>query len=379
MQKNVLFITHYQELYGANKSLINLLTGLNKEKYNLLVICPWTGEMTDFLNDNGLQNIGGRYFSVWCYRNKRDLLKTPYRFSKSLYSLARVYRQIEEFKPDIIYSNSSVIWTGMLLSAVLKKPHVWHIREFGDKDYGYKLLGGKTVFNYLMNSSAAVIAISRAIDKETLSLVKPEKRYQIYDGIVTESEIAEQPKQRETTREFTFCMIGVLIASKGYEEGIKAMELVLRQYPDAQLLIAGKGMLNDRHEESLHLLVSRLKLQSNVRFMGYLEDARDIYHQSDSLLMCSKSEGLGRVTVEAMAHGLPVIGKKSGATPEVVIDGYNGYLYAKGPDELADCMLRMIRNNAYTAFSENAITTVKKNFTVEEYSKKIEKVLEAIS
>ena len=59
--------------------------------------------------------------------------------------------------------------------------------------------------------------------------------------------------------------------------------------------------------------------------------------------MCSRAEAFGRVTVEAMKLGLPVIGAARGATPELVRDGWNGLLYAHGDaNELAGKIDRSI-------------------------------------
>jgi glycosyltransferase involved in cell wall biosynthesis len=63
-----------------------------------------------------------------------------------------------------------------------------------------------------------------------------------------------------------------------------------------------------------------------VRFIGYLDDPTPYYCHADVALMCSSDEAFGRVTVEAMKLGLPVIGIDSGGTNEIIVDGRTGYL-----------------------------------------------------
>jgi glycosyltransferase involved in cell wall biosynthesis len=62
--------------------------------------------------------------------------------------------------------------------------------------------------------------------------------------------------------------------------------------------------------------------------------------------MCSVAEGFGRVTAEFMSWGKPVIGRNSGATPEIVEDGLNGLLYDGTVDGLSSAMIRMMRDDS---------------------------------
>lgn len=375
---NIVFITQYQDLYGANKSLVNLLLCLKARGYHILVVCPSKGDMTDYLNENEIQNISRYKFWGWEYKNLNDFLKMPYRLFRSGLSVVALIKMLKSFNPDIIYSNSSVIWIGKVLSSILKKPHVWHVREFGLEDYGLRMLGGRFLCNYLMNRSDAVISISKAIDKDVLYNIKKELKHQVYNGVVPESEISTQSKTLVEGKNLIFCMAGRLMPSKGFKEAIHAMKIVAEKYPKTRLYIAGKGEEGDDYEKELHLLVKKLGLQKQIIFLGYVKDIRPLFLNSDCLLMCSKAEGLGRVTIEAMACGTPVIGHNSGATPEVVKHKYNGYLYNHGSEELAECMIRMMNSKRYQQLSKNAITTVKKNFSIESYTDKMEKILHKV-
>jgi glycosyltransferase involved in cell wall biosynthesis len=52
--------------------------------------------------------------------------------------------------------------------------------------------------------------------------------------------------------------------------------------------------------------------------------------------MCSKNEALGRVTIEAMSRGTPVIGFDNAGTSEIIKHAYNGFLYKEGASELSE-------------------------------------------
>lgn len=375
----ILFITHYQDLYGANKSLANLLLSLKNRNYDVMVLCPSIGGMSTFLNENNIPHLSGTFYNGWEYKNTKDLIKFPYRFLRTLLTLFVINKSLKKYQPDIIYSNSSVIWIGKAIATFLKKPHVWHVREFGLKDYGLRMVGGKPFTNYLMNRSAAIVSISKAIDAEILTKIRTNIKHQVYDGVVNLSEISTSPKKLKGGAPFNFCMAGLLIASKGYDEAIQAVNILIKQHKNIRLVIAGTGMQGDNYEKFLRRMVEKLELQDVVEFAGFVEDMKGFYKSSDCLLMCSKAEGLGRVTIEAMAQGVPVIGRNSGGTSEIVEDKLNGYLYRDGSYELSKKMIEMINNNDYHTMSKNALETVKEKFSIESFTDRMEKLFQEIS
>jgi glycosyltransferase involved in cell wall biosynthesis len=374
----ILFITHYQDLYGANKSLANLLIAFKEKKYNIKVLCPFKGEMTNYLNFNKISNISGKPFNGWEYKDIKDIIKFPFRFVRSLVTLLMLRRSLKKYDPDVIYSNSSVIWIGKAIAKMLGKPHVWHVREFGLKDYGLRMVGGKPLTKLLMNKSDAVISISKSIDREVLSEIRPEIKHQIYDGVIRLSNIADSPKKKLDKDNFTFCMAGLLIPTKGYDEAIQAMQIISLKYPGARLVIAGEGMYGEYYEEYLHTLTKDLNLEKQINFLGYISDIKSFYRNADCLLMCSLAEGLGRVTIEAMAQGLPVIGKDCGGTSEIITHNVNGLLYKESKEDLANQMEAMILNKNYEKMSTNAIKVVKENFAIEQYVNKMGKLLDKV-
>jgi glycosyltransferase involved in cell wall biosynthesis len=116
--------------------------------------------------------------------------------------------------------------------------------------------------------------------------------------------------------------IGRLSAEKGQRLLIEVFPEVLRAVPSARLLLAGDGpdlpRLRDRAET--------LALGDAVRFLGHRQDILDVYGSLDLLVLCSDTEGLPNVVLEAMALGVPVVATAVGGTPELVIDGRTGWL-----------------------------------------------------
>ena len=81
--------------------------------------------------------------------------------------------------------------------------------------------------------------------------------------------------------------------------------------------------------------------------MGYRSDFYPHIKEYDCGVMCSKSEGFGRVTAEYMMAGLPVIASDTGANPEIITDNVTGLLYRFGDDaDLAEKITYLV-NNVY--------------------------------
>ncbi len=104
-----------------------------------------------------------------------------------------------------------------------------------------------------------------------------------------------------------------------------------------------------------------------VKILGKVSrDKMDgFYASADYLMVTSISDPLPTVVIEAFNKGVPVIGKRSGGLPEMIRDGYNGFLYGSDSDfkGLAG-KLMAIKSAAYAGFRQNALDTVKEKFAL---------------
>ena len=88
-------------------------------------------------------------------------------------------------------------------------------------------------------------------------------------------------------------------------------------------------------------------IPEGVRFLGRVgaDDMDDVYAAHDVLVVPSRLEGFGKVFVEALAHGLPCVGRKAFAMPEIIEPGRNGALVeGESPAELADAIWRTLQD-----------------------------------
>jgi len=158
----ILFITYYSSLYGANRSLLNLIDGLKQFKVESLVLCTSEGEITKALKEMEIP-FAVYSFKNWMRSSSKLNIRTLVRLIINFILLPFIVIQVRKWNVNVIYTNSSVTQIGALIAIILKKPHIWHIREFGKLDYQLHYDWGRKAFKKWLNKADAVISISNAV------------------------------------------------------------------------------------------------------------------------------------------------------------------------------------------------------------------------
>jgi glycosyltransferase involved in cell wall biosynthesis len=106
---------------------------------------------------------------------------------------------------------------------------------------------------------------------------------------------------------------------------------------------SGGAKTGDAYVDALRERITQVGLSDRIRFPGYIADPARIMSEIDVLVHPADNESFGRVVVEAMAAGLPVVGARGGGVGEIVLDGETGLLSAPDdPAALAENMARLI-------------------------------------
>jgi L-malate glycosyltransferase len=135
--------------------------------------------------------------------------------------------------------------------------------------------------------------------------------------------------------------VAALTDQKDHRTLIKAIEIIIKQFNNFILFIAGSGELKD----SLIKLRDNLGLEDYIVFTGFRDDALNLIDFADIFIMCSRLEGLGTSIIDAMALKKPVIATETGGIPELIRDFENGILVPKeNPDALAGAIIELLRN-----------------------------------
>jgi glycosyltransferase involved in cell wall biosynthesis len=141
--------------------------------------------------------------------------------------------------------------------------------------------------------------------------------------------------------------VGWLIPIKGVTFLISAMAEAVQQYSNSLLVLVGKGDEEGEEEAKLREQVKKLGLTDKVIFLGWRADVDEIMGCFDLFVLPSLNEGMGRVLVEAMAVGLPIVASDVGGIPDLVKDGNNGFLVPPSDaDALKHAILDLLKDEA---------------------------------
>lgn len=170
-------------------------------------------------------------------------------------------------------------------------------------------------------------------DYIAFSVSKPDKMVTIHSGVdVTrfmKARVNIKDKKKSlglNTKGLVVGTIGWLLPIKGPLYLLTAMEVIWQSHPEIQLVYVGKGEL----EQELRAEAFRMGVSDRVTFLGWRDDIPEIMQVLDIFVLPSLNEGMGRVLVEAMAAGKPIVASNVGGIPDLVKDGQNGFLVKPG-------------------------------------------------
>ncbi len=372
----ILFVSHSAGRYGAEKSLLDLVFGINRDLYDVIVLVPKRGPLTELLGEHKIKYIVS-FYTKWSDSNLVPL-KALIRTVINVIALIRLLMIIKPHSIGVVYTNTVVIPIGALLSRFLRIPHIWHVREFVHEDRGARFIYGTTrSMRLITKSSERVICNSKAISNKMSHYIPAGKLTVVYNGLLEGSKTASEIPVRKAPHQeqSILCIAGVIAPHKGQKDAIMALSFLRGRGLNARLLILGLG--NWLYLKRLKRLANDLGVSNDVIWYGYLPNALDVFKSSDILLVCSRLEPFGRVAVEAMSVGTPVIGTNGGGLLEIIDDGNNGLLYPVGNcNALADQIMRLLTDpKLYEFISRNAILSVYERYTKERYIDEIELII----
>jgi glycosyltransferase involved in cell wall biosynthesis len=157
--------------------------------------------------------------------------------------------------------------------------------------------------------------------------------------------------------------VGALVGHKGQKFLIDAMPLVLREVPDAHLVIFGEGDLRVPLEKQ----IKQLNLAKRVLLPGFREDVMSLMKSADLFVMSSVTEGLGSAVLDAMAMGQAVVGTRAGGIPEAVVPDETGLLVEPSDSKaLANAIVKLLKDDALRKqFGEAGRARVAEHFGVD--------------
>jgi glycosyltransferase involved in cell wall biosynthesis len=256
---------------------------------------------------------------------KRPLieLQQGWRTGASMSSSAQVASHALRDQCDLIHTNTILTPEGGRAASFLGLPHVWHVRELLGEGAPFQLpWSGEKLGKVLLRRSSMVVANSPISARPLAPHLTDAHLAVVENGIDLSSFV---PRVRAPGTPLVVAMVGNISSRwKKHDLFLRAMAQVKVAVP-VELRFYGHADESDDYVHDLRRTAQELGIGERLHFMGHLPPAR-IMSEIDLLVHPADQESFGRVIVEAMAAGLPVVGVAGGGVAEIVVHEETGFL-----------------------------------------------------
>jgi glycosyltransferase involved in cell wall biosynthesis len=346
----------------------------------LFIISSFGGGPGDVLKELLEYNQKNEIYCIsLCQKYEKDILKSIEKNSKQYWILNKkrkfsftVFQKIKTIvdyiKPNVIYSFdfASSVYSYFFIKNIKWFPM---IRGLESAFVWWRVIIEKVIFK----KANCLIVPSNALYKKVLQykLIEKNKLIRIYNGV----KISNLYKKINLKKEkFIIGMIANFYDEvKGHKYAIELIKIMPNNF---KLYLIGDGRLKKEIEQD----VLKKNLAKKVKFLGFLPKYKIfelLLNEIDILIVPSLSESFGKVIIEAMSIGVPVVAFNVGGIPEIIEDNKTGFLVdVKNVPMMKEKILELLNNeNKYIKFSLNSIKRVKELFDVEIMAKEYFKVL----
>jgi glycosyltransferase involved in cell wall biosynthesis len=354
---------------GAQRQLVTLVKGLNKQSFDVTVLCFYPdGPLEKDLKDNGISLICLEKHERW------DVLGFVW----------RLFRHLKDIQPDVLhgYLGESNVLAIFLKPLFPSTQMIWGIRESNTDPNLYGWLG-RLIFQLecILSPLADLIVVNSYAGK-TYHLTHgfpSDKMVVIPNGIDTErfqpdSEARAKVRAEWETSENTILigLVGRLDPMKDHRNFLRAAALMCEERQDVRFVCVGTGPENYARE--LHELASELNITEQIIWAGARPDMPAVYNALDIATSASAyGEGFANVIGEAMACGVPCVVTDVGDSKFIVGDA--GVVVAPSNSQaLFTAWLEILQMNK-EKLSRMAKTRIHENFQIKVLYEKTENIL----
>jgi len=354
----ILFYNHTGQVSGAERVLMMILNGLDREVYQPVVVCPPASRMMEVATSAGVETRELRQLEARFTWRLDRVLKYLTSFAQVIQCARNVVKQE---RPDLVHANS--IRAGVVMAAAtigIDVPVVWHAHDILPRhplSTFVRLLALATSRNQILAVSHAVASAFRGIllrpfrERVAINVIHNSVNLDLFrpdDSARNES----RTRLNLSNDQPVAAIVGQLTLRKGQLELIHAFASVAQTLPDAVLLIVGEAVFShdQGYARQLRDTVSALALNDRVRFLGPRDDIPRLLQAVDVLVVNSHQEPFALTVLEGLASGLAVLATSVGGTPEMIQHDRNGWLVpARHIEQLSDSLMALLNDGPLRA------------------------------
>jgi len=355
----ILYLTTASKLSGTEKMLYELVKGIDKEKYEVMVCTikdDLSSQLLDRLRKKGIKTACLNLDKKW-----------------KVWRVFKLLKIIKNFNPDVL---QSFLFFDNILARIFGKLARIQIIISGQRSAETCRSRIRNFFDKItINFADYMVSNSEAGKKIVIKRdgFPEEKIKVIYNGIdLDKTRQLETKKSKKITK---IGFVGRLRTEKGLNYLIEAVVILKNKINDFVVLTIGEGP----ERENLEKLVCKNGVENLICFLGYKEKAWKYMQKFDLLVLPSLWEGFPNVIIEAMVQNVLVVATRVGGVPELIEDNETGFLVeprdSKALAEKINYVLSLPEEGK-KKIMKNARKTVKENFFIEKMVKEYEKLYE---
>lgn len=335
----ILYLDHTSHLGGAERSLLDLLERLDRDRLEPILATSGGGPLVDRARALGVEvvvmSVGDKALELSREAWQDQPWRVLWQARGFAREIARLVRLVRTRRIEAIHTNTLKAHVlGSIVAWLARRPIVWHMRDLpSSRGDARRLLA-----RFFRLVRPGILAISEAVAADMPPGMRERTRV-VYNGIDLPrfDARAAEPPAGPVGPPGEGPLVGTvshLIPWKGQEIFLRAIARLAPDHPDWRFVVVGDPIFQFRGErDRLEALAAELGILGRVQFAGHREDVPALLSRLDMFVLPSLYEPFGRVLIEAMAARLPIVASRAGGVPEIVVDGESGVLVTPGDDQ----------------------------------------------
>lgn len=383
-----LVILHSPAAPGPPQHVFSWLSPL-AQRGPLAAIVPAAGSAADLYATIGTTAVLA--FDALTYPGRPSAVA---RHAARLAADVRTFRRVmRRFRPDLVVIVTAALPAALVAARLQRVPTVVFVGEILDK--GHVVSRGRRLGAWAMTRltgalADAIVCCSEAVARQ-FSPSGTRLLTTIYPGVNGTYAGGDGARFRAqhglTDADPCLAVVGNVTPARGQDIVIRALPALRAELPSVRCVIAGvpHARAGDlAYREELATLARRLDVEDAVTFVGLVDPIADLYAASDVVVNPVRvNEAFGRVAVEALSAGCPVVAARIGAIPEVVRDGHEALLFeAEDHEALGETVTRLwrdhrLREELVRNGRRRVETTFRESVAVDAFGDVVDRVLAA--
>lgn len=366
-QANILYLSSFGDVMrGGQKSLLNLVSYLNREAYGAYVIVPTeNGGLAGNLKNQGID------VSVVEFPRLLD-----YHLISKVKAFSKLFKLINKCKINIIHTDGprNTFYAG--IAAKIKNiPLVWHVRVSNQDRYD----------RILTKLSSRIILVADAL-RSRFNINNNDKKFvTIHNGVdlakfgPQENSKFVRQKHYIGNNELLISVTARIEQAKGQKYLIEACGKLKNRIKDFHILLAGE-ITENSYMNDCNKMAIKFGIHDRVIFTGPLNNINQVLNETDIFVLPSLLEAFPRSIIEAMAAGVPVIATDVGGNAEAIENNLSGFIVpSKDSNALAEKIYLLVQSpNLRLKMGVEARNRAVKFFGIRENVKKIEGIYQEL-